>query len=214
VSDKAQFFIGLGLALAPAPQEHDKSLRRYEFHQRPLKALPFCPGMQHLPVTSSSQAARQVRKAEHTEANMSEQKIEPPSEVDIDDIARAIVHAHQVIEQATGSKMDGTRNDLVLIQAVIDQRLIEREATYTLQALGLAFGRTFIHENENFDWWMVEDEYGRDPAIRYKRTSLLAFPRTMLSKRIEDGELPDAVELFDSLTRRLEELAEDGWDAS
>ncbi|MFC4312374.1 DUF3806 domain-containing protein [Steroidobacter flavus] len=57
-------------------------------------------------------------------------------------------------------------------------------------------------------------EYGRDPAIRYKRTSLLAFPRTMLSKRVEDGELPDVVELFDGLTRRLEELVEDAWYAS
>ena len=145
---------------------------------------------------------------------MSEQKIEPPSESDIDSIARAIVHADQLVEQATGSKMDGTRNDLALIQAVLDRGLIEREATYTLQALGLAFGRAFIHENENFDWWMVEDEYGRDPAIRYKRTSLLTFPRTMLSKRIEDGESPDVVELFEGLTRRLQELAEDGWDAS
>jgi Domain of unknown function (DUF3806) len=108
---------------------------------------------------------------------MSDQKIEPPTESDIDDIARAVVHADQVIEQATGSKMDGTRNDLALIQALLDRGLIEREATYTLQALGLAFGRAFIHENANFDWWMVEDEYGRDPAIRYKRSSLLAFPR-------------------------------------
>jgi hypothetical protein len=50
---------------------------------------------------------------------MSEQKIEPPSKADIDSIARAIVHADQVVEQATGSKMDGTRNDLALIQTVL-----------------------------------------------------------------------------------------------
>ena len=58
---------------------------------------------------------------------------------------------------------------------------------------------------------MVEDEYGRDPAIRYKESSLLAFPRTMLSKRVEDGELPDVEELFDGLARRLEELVDKGW---
>jgi hypothetical protein len=145
---------------------------------------------------------------------MSEQKIEPPSESDIDSIAKAIVHADQVVEEATGSKMDGTRSDLALIQRLLDKGSVEREATYTLQALGLAFGRAFIHENADFDWWMVEDEYGRDPAIRYKRSSLLAFPRTMLSKRIEDGELPNVTELFDGLTRRLEELVEDDWDGS
>jgi hypothetical protein len=145
---------------------------------------------------------------------MPEQKIEPPTESDIDDISRAVLHAEHVVQEALGSRMDGTKNDLSLIQRVLDRGSIEREATYTLQALGLAFGRAFIHENTDYDWWMVEDEYGRDPAIRYKRSSLLAFPRTMLSKRVEDGELLNVVELYDGLTRRLTELIEDGWDGS
>jgi hypothetical protein len=96
----------------------------------------------------------------------------------------------------------------------LDRSLVEREATYTLQALGLAFGRAFIQENADYDWWMVEDEYGRDPAIRYKRSRLLAFPRTMLSKRIEDGQSLDVVQLFNGLARRLTELTNDGWDGS
>jgi len=145
---------------------------------------------------------------------MPEQKIEPPTSSDVDAIARAVLHAEHVIQEALGSSMDGTRNDLSLIQRVLDQGSIEREATYTLQALGLVFGRAFIHENTGYDWWMLEDEYGRDPAIRYKRSSLLAFPRTMLSKRVEDGESVNVVELYDGLTRRLTELIEDGWDGS
>jgi uncharacterized protein DUF3806 len=145
---------------------------------------------------------------------MSEQKIEPPTESDVDDIARAVLHAEHVVQEALGSRMDGTKNDLSLIQRVLDGKSIEREATYTLQALGLAFGRVFIHENADYDWWMVEDEYGRDPAIRYKRSSLLAFPRTMLSKRVEDGESVNVVDLYDGLTGRLTELIEDGWDGS
>lgn len=145
---------------------------------------------------------------------MPEQKIEPPTESDIDYIARAVLHAEHVVQEALGSSMDGTKNDLSLIQRALDQGSIEREATYTLEALGLAFGRAFIHENTDYDWWMVEDEYGRNPAIRYKRTSLLAFPQTMLSKRVEDGETLDVVELFDGLTRRLTELIEDGWARS
>ena len=145
---------------------------------------------------------------------MPEQKIEPPTASDVDAIARAVLHAQHVIQEALGSRMDGTKNDLSLIQRVLDQGSIEREATYTLQALGLAFGRAFVHENRDYDWWMVEDEYGRDPAIRYKRSSLLAFPRTMLSKRVEDGESVNVVELYDGLTRRLTELIEDGWDGS
>ena len=119
---------------------------------------------------------------------MADQKIEPPNEKDIENIAMGVVHAGQVIEQALGEDLDGSRNDLELIQRVLDQGVVEPEATYTLQALGLAFGRAFLNEFPHYDWWMVEDEYGRDPAIRYKETTLLVFPMTMISKRVEDGE--------------------------
>ena len=143
---------------------------------------------------------------------MPDQRIEAPNEKDIENIAMGVVHAGQVIEQALGEDLDGTRNDLGLIQRVLDQNLVEREATYTLQALGLAFGRTFLNEFPDYDWWMVEDEYGRDPAIRYKETTLLVFPMTMISKRVEDGEHIDVNELFDGLAKQVAELIQEGLD--
>lgn len=142
---------------------------------------------------------------------MSDQKIEAPNESDIDGIARALIHAEQVISEAFGSKLSGSKADLLLIQKLLDAGTVEREATYTLQALGLAFGKVFIQENPGYDWWMVEDEFGRDPAIRYKQSTLLAYPRTMISKRVEDGEAVNVMELFDGLRRKMEDLAEKGW---
>jgi Domain of unknown function (DUF3806) len=139
-----------------------------------------------------------------------DQKIEPPTEKDIENIAMGVVHAGQVIEQALDEDLDGTHQDLELIQRVLDQGLVEPEATYTLQAFGLAFGRVFLNEFPDYDWWMVEDEHGRDPAIRYKETSLLVFPMTMISKRIEDGEPFDVSELFDGLAKQLAELIQEG----
>ena len=141
---------------------------------------------------------------------MHDQKIEPPTEKDIENIAMGVVHAGQVIEQALDEDLDGTHNDLDLIQRVLDQGLVEPEATYTLQAFGLAFGRVFLNEFPDYDWWMVEDEHGRDPAIRYKETSLLVFPMTMISKRIEDGEPFEVSELFDGLAKQLAELIQEG----
>jgi hypothetical protein len=137
-------------------------------------------------------------------------KIEPPTEKDIENIAMGVVHAGQVIEQALEEDLDGTHQDLELIQRVLDQGLVEPEATYTLQAFGLAFGRVFLNEFPDYDWWMVEDEHGRDPAIRYKETSLLVFPMTMISKRIEDGDPFDVPELFDGLAKQLAELIQEG----
>jgi hypothetical protein len=137
-------------------------------------------------------------------------KIEAPTEKDIENIAMGVVHAGQVIEQALDEDLDGTHQDLELIQRVLDQGLVEPEATYTLQAFGLAFGRVFLNEFPDYDWWMVEDEHGRDPAIRYKETSLLVFPMTMISKRIEDGDPFDVCELFDGLAKQLAELIQEG----
>lgn len=141
---------------------------------------------------------------------MPDPKIEPPTEKDIENIAMGVVHAGQVIEQALDEDLDGTHQDLELIQRVLDQGLVEPEATYTLQAFGLAFGRVFLNEFPDYDWWMVEDEHGRDPAIRYKETSLLVFPMTMISKRIEDGDPFDVSELFDGLAKQLAELIQEG----
>jgi hypothetical protein len=75
----------------------------------------------------------------------------------------------------------------------------------------MAFGKVFVNDNDGYDWWMVQDEYGRDPAIRFRRTTLLAFPRTMLSKRVEDGESIDVSGLYDQLRGRLSELVDNGY---
>lgn len=53
---------------------------------------------------------------------------------------------------------------------------------------------------------MVEDEYGRDPAIRYKETTLLVFPQTMISKRVEAGEAVDVRVMYEGLCKQLEEI--------
>jgi len=138
-----------------------------------------------------------------------DQRIEPPTASDIDRIAKQLIHAESVAIDIAGRAFDGSRADLAAIQSVLDVGAVERDATYTLQSLGMAFGKFFIEQHPGFDWWMVEDEYGRDPAIRFGQTLLLAFPQTMISKRIADGEHVDVEDLFELLSRRLVELSEE-----
>jgi len=140
-----------------------------------------------------------------------QQQIEAPTEEDIDHIAQAILHAQRVTTEVLGQEMDGTRADLALIQRLLDTGTIERESTYTLHSLGLAFGRAFVNENKAFDWWIVQDGSGRDPVLRYRDSCLLAFPKTMLSKRIKEGASLDVVSLFDQLSERLGRLIAEGY---
>ncbi len=134
------------------------------------------------------------------------QTIEAPAEADVERIAQQIVHAQQLVEQVTGKRLTGGLADLALLQATLDAGLVEPEATWSLQALGMAFGKVFVENNEGYDWWMVEDEYGRDPAVRYGETTLLVFPQTMISKRVEDGEAVAMRELYDGLRETLDEV--------
>ena len=136
------------------------------------------------------------------------QRIEAPTPADVDRIARQLLHAAALVKDVTGSEMTDELSALALIQRVLDARVVEPEATYSLQALGMAFGKIFIANTPHYDWWMVEDEYGRDPALRYRQTTLLAFPQTMISKRVEDGEDLDVHSLFDGLRERLEAIRE------
>ena len=139
------------------------------------------------------------------------QTIEVPNESDIHRIARQLIHANDVVEQATGKSLSGVAADLALIQIALDAKVIEPEATYSLQALGIAFGKVFIEHHEFYDWWMVEDEQGRDPAIRFKETTLLVFPQTMISKRVEDGQHVAVREMYESLREQLEEIRHESY---
>jgi hypothetical protein len=138
------------------------------------------------------------------------QHIEAPTEQDIDRIAHQLIHASDLAQAVAATPLSGGElTDLVLLQRVLDSKAVEPEATYSLQALGMAFGKVFVNNNEHYDWWMVEDEYGRDPAVRYKETSLLMFPQTVISKRIEDRDVVDVQDLYEGLQRDLESIREE-----
>jgi Domain of unknown function (DUF3806) len=132
------------------------------------------------------------------------QIIESPNESDIARFTRQLVYANELVERATGSPLLGEASDLALIHATLAAMVVAPEDTASLNALGLAFGQVLVRNNEFYDWCMVEDQFGRDPAIRYKETSLLVFPQTMISMRVENGQRVAVREMYEDLRRRLE----------
>jgi hypothetical protein len=143
------------------------------------------------------------------ESDSNEQVIEAPNQEDLEDLARRLVHARELVEQVTRMKLDGSEADLDAIQAVLESNTIEPEASYSLEALGVAFGCMFIDNRAGFDWWIAVDESGRAPAVRYKKSSLLIFAQDMIVKRIENGESVDMHELYEGLCAGIEELLEE-----
>ena len=84
---------------------------------------------------------------------------------------------------------------LQVLQAIIDNGWVARNETAKLQALGVVFG-DMLAELLSVPWVMVEDEFGRDPALLITDDPVLVFPVTMISKRIEDDETVDVAALL------------------
>jgi hypothetical protein len=74
-----------------------------------------------------------------------------------------------------------------------------------LQCLGITFGDAVAQEL-GLEWVSVEDEYGRDPALRLSGTSVILFPLTMISKRMERGEEVDILAMFRGTCERVREI--------
>lgn len=126
-------------------------------------------------------------------------------------IAKMWLLGSQISRDIIGQEMDGSLDDLVRLQSVIDSGRLPVENTQELQSLGVVFGKVFVNETPNYDWWVIEDEYGKDACVRFKETSLLVFPQTMLSKRIEDGEVVNVSELFHGLRQYLERIKNENY---
>jgi hypothetical protein len=92
-------------------------------------------------------------------------------------------------------KYETIEGKLYLLQGILDQKFYGKDETWGLQSLGIAFGDALLQKLD-LKWMEVEDEYGVDPALKYKNTSILLFPLTMISKRIEKGEEISIEELF------------------
>ena len=139
------------------------------------------------------------------------QIITAPNEEWITYLAKMWLLGNQISQEIIDEEMDGSLIDLERIQRILDSNQIPGTDTQELQSLGIVFGKVFVNETPGYDWWVVEDEYGKDACVRYKETTLLVFPQTMISKRVEDSEEVDVKELYAGLVERLEAIRQENY---
>jgi hypothetical protein len=114
----------------------------------------------------------------------------PPEQFARMDKQRSFV-AQLVAERLPGEHITRTGADFDLLQKIVDAKVIPASETWRLQSLGIVFGDALASTIDGLSWWEVTDEYGTDPTLRYRQTSLHLNALTMLSKRIEDGKAVD-----------------------
>ena len=137
--------------------------------------------------------------------NEPEQKITALTEDD----QKRLRDQRAVVERYLGNedskqKYKTAAGKLGTIRAILQGGVFKREQTYELQCLGIVLGDALVQEL-GMEWIMVEDENGRDPAIRMPGTTIILYPLTMISKRVERGEQVDVFELFNGVAAQVDE---------
>jgi len=132
-----------------------------------------------------------------------------PSDEDYTSLARRWLSISNLVKEDYGYKLDQSIDDLEYLQRVVDDESIDAQDRYATECLGVAFGRVLATNEEGMDWWVVEDDYGRDIVIRYKHTSLQIDAMHLIGKRLEDGIRVNVRELYDSLMDRVTEIKDE-----
>jgi hypothetical protein len=120
----------------------------------------------------------------------------PPLEDDTRRLASQWLSVSRLVEVVCGHALTQELTDLDDLQRLLEQDEVD-SSTYARQCLGIALGRVMAKNINGLDWWIVEDEYGRDPCLRYEHTTLQINPLTMISKRLERGERVSVRELYE-----------------
>jgi len=126
-----------------------------------------------------------------------------------DDTAR-LEHQRAIVAGAAKQRygtpeLTKTKADLGVLQRLLDDRAFAKTQTYELQSLGIAFGDVLASELP-LHWMMITDDYGTDPTLRFKDTTLRINALTMISKRVEKGEAVGVAALLDMTRQQLAQL--------
>jgi hypothetical protein len=138
------------------------------------------------------------------------QNVISPTSKDLERLAkqRAVLEKY-LGDEPSRKNYKSAAGKLGLLRALIEQRIFKPTQTYELQSMGIVLGDAFVQELK-MEWVIVEDSQGRDPALRIPKTSIIIYPLTMISKRIEKGEAVDVFDLFNGVTDQIEALRKKG----
>ena len=114
---------------------------------------------------------------------------------------RAVVAAAAKRRYGT-THLTRSKSDLPVLQNLIDESVFKKSQTYELQSLGVAFGDVLASESP-LRWVMVTDEFGTDPTLRFKETTIQINALTMIAKRVERDQPVNVQWLLDQTREQL-----------
>jgi len=129
-----------------------------------------------------------------------------PAGDDLSRIAEQWDVADRLVREHVGQGLDRSLRDIDRLQKLLERGVVTGAQTYELQCLGIALGQVLARNVTGLDWAVIEDEYGRDPTIRYRDTSFQINVLTMISKRVESGQQVDVQGMYEWVRAQLKTL--------
>ncbi|MCE9554934.1 MAG: DUF3806 domain-containing protein [Planctomycetes bacterium] len=128
------------------------------------------------------------RKVEYTEEQVSPscQEVMPFGNEENDWLRQSLEGASKLgLQYGSGGALTPPELDMIFSRWVNDDE--EKESADTIaNALGAAFGE-YLVDHHAFRWVCVTDEYGTEIGVRHDMRETMAFPRSSVQKRIDDG---------------------------
>lgn len=119
----------------------------------------------------------------------------------------------QLARRHLGSQVHRDNRDLDMLQRMADRKIIKRDETAKMQAMGVVLGK-LLEKNLKLEWMSYEDEVGYSRALCVPNTRHCLFPITMLSRRMEVGLDLDVKKIYDNAVSLIDPYIPDshGYD--
>ena len=131
-----------------------------------------------------------------TASAQDELRISEPSKLDQGYMQQQRALVGEIVASEYGRRFQQVkRNDLELLQRILDDKLVGPEQTRELQAMGLIMGDLLAKELD-LHWVIYEDKLGRSRALRYRNTDAYLFPMTMIARRHELGNTESVEDIY------------------
>ena len=137
-----------------------------------------------------------------------EQKIDTFTAEDTDRIEKQRAWVRDHYEEEARENFESLKGRFQVLDTILKSDWVAPSETWKLQSLGITFG-DILADLMDLEWVMVEEEHGRDPALQDPDTTILVFPMTAISKRIERGQTVDLGDLLKEFAGNINRLREE-----
>lgn len=139
-------------------------------------------------------------------AHAQQWRTEPSSPLDQQYRQSQIDRIAELARLKMGTPLNGKlKNDLQVLQRLLDQRWVRSQQVEQLQAMGIVLGE-LLRKQYGLQWVTYIDKLGRSRALQIPGTNEFIFPVTQISRRAEVGIEVDVSAVYQELVDAVENI--------